>query len=80
MIYKEQKEQIDNNIFARARAMMCGEYDEIIDGAEIEELQERIDKAIIEIDTISIDDLENIKIMEQKLNNIKSILQDEEVK
>ena len=39
MTYKDQKEQIDNNIFARARAMMCDEYDEIIDGAEIEELQ-----------------------------------------
>ncbi len=38
-------------------------------------LQQRINKAIIEIDTISVDDLDNAEIMYQKINNIKSILQ-----
>lgn len=42
----------------------------------IEFLQQRIDKGIIEIDNISVDDLDDIKLMEQKLNKIKSILVD----
>ena len=44
------------------------------------DLQQRIDTAIIKIDTISSDDLKDIKIMVKKLKDIKSILQGEEVK
>ena len=39
-------------------------------------LQQQINKAITEIDTISVDDLDDAKIMYQKINNIKSILKD----
>ena len=40
----------------------------------------RIDEAIVKLATISSDDLKDIKIMVKKLKDIKSILQDEEVK
>ena len=55
----------------------CRARKEIVE--DIKNLYQRIDKAIIKIDTISVDDLDNIKLMEQKLNNIKSILQGEKV-
>ena len=79
MTYKEQKEQIDNNIFAKARAMMCGEYDEIIDGAEIEELQERINKAIEFIKSLK-NDYQPYELTDFQIRNLLSILQGEEVK
>ena len=44
------------------------------------DLQQRIDKAIIKIVTISSDDLKDIKIIVKKLKDIKSILQGEKVK
>lgn len=78
MTYKDRKEQIDNNIFAKARAMMCGEYDEIIDGAEIEELQGRIDKAIKYINAITWSD-GCIDCEPEQTKKLLSILQDEEV-
>ena len=43
-------------------------------------LQQRIDKAIVKLASISSDDLKDIKIMVKKLKDIKSILQGEEVK
>ena len=46
----------------------------------IQNLQQRIDKVITKIDDISVSDLQDLKLMEKKLKDIKSILQGEEEK
>ena len=53
---------------------------DVVEYKEYENLQQRVDKAIVKLASISSDDLKDIKIMVKKLKDIRSILQGEEVK